>query len=183
MPYKVIDTSLPEILLLEPTVYADERGHFFESFNKKDFFNATNCNVEFVQDNVSFSHKGVIRGLHFQNPNPQGKLIRVISGTIYDLAVDLRRGSKNFGQWVGVELSRENNLQLWVPEGFGHGFQVLSQEALVSYKTTDYWNSDSEHTIAWDDSFLSISWPIKENVTLNQKDLLGTNLNNSKVFT
>jgi dTDP-4-dehydrorhamnose 3,5-epimerase len=97
--------------------------------------------------------------------------------------VDLRRGSKNFGQWVGVELSRENNLQLWVPEGFGHGFQVLSQEALVSYKTTDYWNSDSEHTIAWDDSFLSISWPIKENVTLNQKDLLGTNLNNSKVFT
>ncbi len=182
MAYKVTETSLPDVLVIEPKVFDDSRGYFFESFNKNDFLDATGCNDEFVQDNVSFSHHGVIRGLHFQNPNPQGKLIRVISGAIFDVALDLRKSSNFFGKWTAIELSAENRYQLWVPKGFAHGFQVVSNEAVVAYKTTDFWNFESEQTIAWDDPGLGIDWPIRDNHTINDKDMCGASINNSKVF-
>lgn len=182
MSYKATETLLPEVILLEPNVHSDDRGFFYESFNKRDFYEATGCDVEFVQDNVSFSHYGVIRGLHFQNPNPQGKLVRVIAGAIFDVAVDLRKNSPNFGKSVAIELSEKNNLQLWVPEGFAHGFQVISNDATVVYKTSDFWNQASEQILAWDDPLLSIPWPIQKKITLNEKDLSGKTLNHSKIF-
>jgi len=177
MSYSITKTSLPDVLIINTTIYKDERGYFYESFNKKDFYLSTNQEVDFVQDNCSYSKKGVIRGLHFQNPRPQGKLIRVVSGSIFDVAVDIRKNSDSFGKWFGIELSSENHNQLWIPEGFAHGFQVISDEALVAYKTTDYWNPESEQSIAWDDPTLNIKWPLKDSVIINQKDASAKNLN------
>ena len=155
---KVTPTALPEVLLLEPKVFGDDRGFFLESYNRKSFEAATGLDVEFVQDNPSRSAHGVLRGIHYQVVRPQGKLVRAISGTVWDVAVDLRRSSPRFGQWVGVELSAENQRQLWVPPGFGHGFVVLSETADFLYKTTDYWFPEHERAIVWNDPQLAIDW-------------------------
>lgn len=177
MAYEITQASIPEVLIINSPIYKDERGYFLESFNKEDFCSSTNLNIEFVQDNCSYSKMGVLRGLHFQEPRPQGKLIRVISGAIYDVAVDIRKDSDNFGKWFGIELSSSNNTQLWVPEGFAHGFQVVSNDALVLYKTTDYWNPKYEQSILWDDPTLNIQWPSKENFVVNKKDAAAKKFN------
>lgn len=159
MPIIATPTAIPDVLIIEPKVFGDDRGLFFESFNENDFFAAVGQKVTFVQDNHSLSKKGVLRGLHYQMQQTQGKLVRVVRGAVYDVAVDLRQSSTTFGQWVGVELSAENKKQLWMPKGFAHGFLVLSDEAEFLYKTTDYWHAGSEQCIAWDDSTLNIQWP------------------------
>ena len=152
-----------DIFLITPNIYNDERGFFMESWNKRNFNKALGENIDFCQDNHSHSSKGVLRGLHYQlYPKAQGKLVRCLQGTIFDVAVDLRKSSKTFGQWLGVKLSEENNYQLWIPEGFAHGFLTLSKNADVSYKTTNYWSKEYERTISWNDRQLSIQWPIKE---------------------
>lgn len=156
----VIHTALPEVLILEPKVFGDARGFFFESYNRKTFAADTGLDVEFVQDNHSRSARGVLRGIHYQLVRPQGKLVRVASGKVWDLAVDLRRSSARFGQWVGVELSADNHRQLWVPPGFGHAFVVLSDTADFLYKTTDYWYPEHERSVIWNDTDLAISWPL-----------------------
>lgn len=156
----VIPTALPEVLVFEPRVFGDDRGFFFESYNRKTFATATGLDVEFVQDNHSRSARGVLRGLHYQLVRPQGKLVRVVAGTVWDVAVDLRKSSPRFGQWVGVELSCENKRQLWVPPGFGHGFIVLSDSADFLYKTTDYWYPEYERAVVWNDPQLAITWPL-----------------------
>jgi dTDP-4-dehydrorhamnose 3,5-epimerase len=161
---KVIPTALPEVLILEPKVFGDARGFFFESYNRKTFAAATGLDVEFVQDNHSRSAQGVLRGLHYQLVKPQGKLVRAVSGVVWDVAVDLRRSSPRFGQWVGVELSADNKRQLWVPPGFAHGFIVLSASADFLYKTTDYWYPEYDRNLAWNDPELAIAWPL---ATLN----------------
>ena len=175
MSIKVTPTILPEVLLLEPQVFGDDRGFFFESFNCSVFSEATGLNVEFVQDNHSRSSNGVLRGLHYQIEHPQGKLVRVVEGVIYDVAVDIRRGSPNFGVWVGVELSEMNKKQLWVPPNFSHGFLVLSKNAQVLYKTTDYYHPEYERSIYWNDEELGINWPKTNSVpSLSYKDQNGT---------
>jgi len=156
----VLPTALPEVLILEPKVFGDDRGFFLESYNRKAFAADTGLDLEFVQDNRSRSAKHVLRGLHYQLVRPQGKLVRVVSGTVWDVAVDLRRSSPRFGQWVGVELSADNKRLLWVPPGFGHGFVVLSDAADFLYKTTDYWYPEHERSIRWNDPALGIAWPI-----------------------
>lgn len=167
-------TAIPDVLIIEPKVFGDDRGWFFESFNEKEFLDAVGCDITFVQDNNSSSKKGVLRGLHYQMEKTQGKLVRVVKGSVYDVAVDLRQSSITFGQWVGVELSAENKKQLWVPEGFAHGFLVLSDEAEFLYKTTDYWHAASEQCIVWNDPTLDIQWPrIGLDPILNPKDQLG----------
>ncbi len=174
MPITVTKTAIPDVLIIEPKVFGDDRGFFFESFNEKDFSTAVGKQVSFVQDNHSLSKRGVLRGLHYQLEHTQGKLVRVCSGAVYDVVVDLRQSSETFGQWVGIELSAKNNKQLWIPEGFAHGFLVLSDEAEFLYKTTDYWHAASEKCIAWNDSTLKITWPdIKMPYILNDKDLSG----------
>ena len=171
MNFKVTATRLPEVLLLEPQVFGDDRGFFFESFNNAVFSDATGLNVVFVQDNHSRSSNGVLRGLHYQIENAQGKLIRVVEGEIYDVAVDIRRGSPNFGAWVGVELSSLNKRQLWVPPDFAHGFLVVSKHAQVIYKATDYYYPEHERSIYWNDAELGISWPkINAEPKLSSKD-------------
>lgn len=170
MPYSVTKTALPEVLILEPKVFGDDRGFFFESFNQRDFNSLTELDVEFVQDNHSRSAYGVLRGLHYQIQHPQGKLVRVTSGSVFDVAVDLRRSSPNFGKWVGVELSAENKRQLWVPPGFGHGFQVTSDFAEFLYKTTDYWFPEHERSLAWNDPTVAIDWPLSIEPLLAAKD-------------
>ena len=155
MPYTVIPTALPEVLILEPKVFGDARGFFFESFNQRDFAQATGLDVQFVQDNHSRSAKGVLRGLHYQIQHPQGKLVRVTQGEVFDVAVDLRRSSPNFGRWVGVVLSGENHRQLWVPPGFAHGFVVTSDTAECLYKTTDYWYPEHERSLLWNDPMVA----------------------------
>lgn len=160
MPYNVTPTALPEVLLLEPRVFGDARGFFFESYNRRDFQTATGLDVDFVQDNHSRSVQGVLRGLHYQVMQPQGKLVRVVEGAVFDVAVDLRRSSPRFGQWVGVELSADNRRQLWVPPGFAHGFLVTSAHAEFLYKTTDYWSPEHERSLAWDAPELAIDWPL-----------------------
>ncbi|SBP87184.1 dTDP-4-dehydrorhamnose 3,5-epimerase [Thiomonas delicata] len=160
MPYTVTLTALPEVLILEPRVFGDARGFFFESYNRRDFAAATGLDVEFVQDNHSRSVQGVLRGIHYQIVRPQGKLVRVVSGAVWDLAVDLRRSSPRFGRWVGVELSADNKRQLWVPPGFGHAFLTLSASAEFLYKTTDYWYAEHERSVAWNDPALAIPWPL-----------------------
>lgn len=167
-------TVIPDVLIIEPKVFVDDRGWFFESFNEKNFSEEVGRHITFVQDNHSLSKKGVLRGLHYQMQQTQGKLVRVIKGVVYDVAVDLRESSSTFGQWVGVELSSKNKKQLWIPEGFAHGFIVLSNEAEFLYKTTDYWHANSEQCIAWNDSTLNIQWP-KNGIepTLNPKDQQG----------
>ncbi len=154
----VIPTALPEVLILEPRVFGDARGFFFESYNRKAFAAATGLDVEFVQDNHSRSVRGVLRGLHYQLVKPQGKLVRAVAGAVWDVAVDLRRSSPRFGQWVGVELSADNQRQLWVPPGFGHGFVVLSESADFLYKTTDYWYPEHDRNLVWNDPQLAITW-------------------------
>lgn len=155
---KVIPTDLPEVLIIEPKVFGDQRGFFFESFNARAFRECTGVTTEFVQDNHSSSARGVLRGLHYQIKQPQGKLVRVVSGTVLDVAVDLRRSSPRFGRWVGVELSADNKRELWVPPGFGHGFVVLSERADFLYKTTDYWYPEHERGVRWNDPRLAIDW-------------------------
>jgi dTDP-4-dehydrorhamnose 3,5-epimerase len=157
---KVIPTALPEVLILEPKVFGDARGFFFESYNRNTFAADTGLDVEFVQDNHSKSAQGVLRGLHYQVVKPQGKLVRAVTGTVWDVAVDLRRSSPRFKQWVGVELSAENQRLLWVPPGFGHGFMVLSDTADFLYKTTDYWYPEHDRNLAWNDPELAIAWPL-----------------------
>ena len=160
MPFTATPTALPEVLLLEPKVYGDARGFFFESYNRRDFAAATGVDPEFVQDNHSRSARDVLRGLHYQLHRPQGKLVRVVSGCVWDVVVDLRRGSPRFGQWAGVELSAENRRQLWIPAGFAHGFLTLSEQAEFLYKTTDYWFAEHERSLRWDEPSLGIDWPL-----------------------
>jgi len=178
----VIETALPGVLILEPKVFGDERGFFYESFNAKAFEDATGLKREFVQDNHSRSQKGVLRGLHYQMENTQGKLVRVTAGEVLDVAVDVRRSSPHFGQWVGVRLSAQNRRQLWVPEGFAHGFVVLSDAAEFLYKTTDYYNPSAERCIRWDDPTLAIDWQLEEAPQLSAKDRLGQNFQEIEVF-
>ena len=160
MPYQVVTTPIEGVLVLEPQVFGDERGFFFESFNARDFAQATGLVREFVQDNHSKSAKGVLRGLHYQVQHPQGKLVRVIQGAVFDVAVDIRPGSKTFGQWFGTELSAQNRRQMWIPEGLAHGFLVTSDSAEFLYKTTDYWYPEHERSLLWNDAQLGIDWPL-----------------------
>jgi dTDP-4-dehydrorhamnose 3,5-epimerase len=171
---KIETTSLPGVLLIKPTLFGDSRGYFQESWNQKRYAEL-GFEHQFVQDNLSLSRKGILRGLHLQNPNPQGKLVYVLRGTVFDVAVDVRAGSPNFGQWFGTVLSEENHHQLFVPEGFAHGFCVTSDEALFAYKCTDFYSPASELSIAWNDPDLAIPWPL-ENPILSGKDQEGLNL-------
>ena len=167
-------TAIPDVLVIESKVFEDDRGWFFESFNENDFCAVMGRKVTFVQDNHSSSKKGVLRGLHYQMEQVQGKLVRVSCGAVFDVSVDLRKSSDTFGKWVGVELSAENKKQLWIPPGFAHGFLVLSEKAEFLYKTTDYWHSASEQCILWNDTSLDIQWPcIGIKPLLNSKDLAG----------
>ena len=166
----VTPTEIPGVLLLEPRVFADDRGAFFESFNARAFAEAVGQDVSFVQDNQSTSRRHVLRGLHYQEPNPQGKLVRALAGAIYDVAADIRPESPTFGRWVGVELSAENRRQLWVPEGLAHGFLVLSDSADVLYKTTDFYAPACEKCVRWDDPFLGIRWPLSAPPVLSPRD-------------
>jgi dTDP-4-dehydrorhamnose 3,5-epimerase len=174
--------TIPEVVVFEPKVFADERGFFFESFNSQSFKEAVGEEPRFVQDNHSRSSKGVLRGLHYQISNTQGKLIRVISGEIFDVAVDLRQRSATFGQWVGAVLSEENKHQLWIPEGFAHGFLVLSDSAEVLYKTTDYWAPEHERCLQWNDPTIKINWPTQTEPLLSAKDQKGARLNDAEIF-
>ena len=174
MSITVSPTAIPDVLIIEPKVFRDDRGWFFESFNEKDLSQVIGHSVTFVQDNHSSSKKGVLRGLHYQTEQTQGKFVRVCLGSVFDVVVDLRETSGTFGQWVGVELSAENKKQMWIPEGFAHGFLVLSDEAEFLYKTTDYWHAASEQCIVWDDSDLNIQWPdVGMLPILNPKDAAG----------
>ncbi|MBL0422820.1 dTDP-4-dehydrorhamnose 3,5-epimerase [Ramlibacter sp. AW1] len=171
---KVTPTALPEVLLIEPRVFSDDRGFFFESYNARAFAEATGITAAFVQDNHSRSTRDVLRGIHFQVQQPQGKLVRVVAGAVFDVAVDLRRGSPRFGRWVGVELSADDHRQLWIPPGFGHGFLVTSGCAEVLYKTTDYYAPQHERCIAWDDPDIGIEWPLQgRSPILSPKDQAG----------
>ncbi|WP_122558288.1 dTDP-4-dehydrorhamnose 3,5-epimerase [Pseudomonas viridiflava] len=178
----VIATKLPDVLILEPKVFGDERGFFYESFNAKAFSEATGLDRQFVQDNHSRSQKGVLRGLHYQIDNAQGKLVRVTAGKVLDVAVDIRRSSPSFGQWVAVELSAENARQLWVPEGFAHGFVVLSDYAEFLYKTTDYYTPSAERCISWNDPDLAIDWQLDATPQLSAKDQQGKSLKEAELF-
>jgi dTDP-4-dehydrorhamnose 3,5-epimerase len=182
MPYTVTPTSLAEVLLFQPKVFGDARGFFFESFNAREFEAATGLKREFVQDNHSRSNKGVLRGMHYQIQHPQGKLVRVTQGEVFDVAVDLRCSSQNFGKWVGAVLSSENKLQLWIPEGFAHGFLVLSDTAEFLYKTTDYWYPEHERSILWNDPTIAIDWPHAVTPQLAIKDKNGVPLIGAEVF-
>lgn len=175
-------TAIPDVLVVEPKVFRDDRGFFFESFNERAFSRAIGRTVAFVQDNHSLSLKHVLRGLHYQISQPQGKLIRVVSGSIFDVAVDLRRASPTFGQWVGDVLSAENRKQLWLPEGFAHGFVVLSDQAEVLYKTTDYWAPQHERCIIWNDPTIRITWPISAPPILSSKDAEGVQFANADLY-
>jgi dTDP-4-dehydrorhamnose 3,5-epimerase len=179
---KVTPTAIPDVLIIEPKVFGDERGFFFESFNQKAFSEATGLNVTFVQDNHSRSAKGVLRGLHYQVQQPQGKLVRVVRGVVFDVAVDIRQGSATFGKWVGVELSEENHKQLWVPAGLAHGFLVLSESADFLYKTTNYYAPQHERCIAWNDSSIGIDWPAGIPPLLSAKDKSGKRLEEADLF-
>jgi dTDP-4-dehydrorhamnose 3,5-epimerase len=180
---KVTPTAIPDVLVVEPKVFGDARGFFFESFNGKAFDEAVGRHVEFVQDNHSRSVKGVLRGLHYQIQQPQGKLVRVVRGAVFDVAVDIRKSSPTFGQWVGVELTEENHKQLWVPEGFAHGFLVLSESADFLYKTTDYYAPAHERCILWNDSSLTIEWPdTGAEIKLSAKDQAGDRWDNAAFF-
>ncbi|WP_248806096.1 dTDP-4-dehydrorhamnose 3,5-epimerase [Pseudomonas sp. MWU13-2100] len=179
---KATPTRLPGVLILEPKVFGDERGFFYESFNARAFQAATGLDVAFVQDNHSRSQQGVLRGLHYQLENTQGKLVRVIAGEVLDVAVDIRRSSPHFGQWEAVRLSAENNRQLWIPEGFAHGFVVLSESAEFLYKTTDYYTPSAERCIRWDDPTLAIDWEFAGVPQLSAKDLNGKSLHEADLF-
>lgn len=182
MPYTVTPTVLPEILLLEPKVLGDARGFFFESFNQRDFAQATGLDVQFVQDNHSRSAKGVLRGLHYQIQHAQGKLVRVTQGEVFDVAVDMRRSSPRFGQWAGELLSSDNKRQLWVPPGFAHGFVVLSDSAEFLYKTTDYYYPEHERSLLWSDATVGVQWPIEAAPLLAAKDAAAPSLDRAETF-
>ncbi|QHE78135.1 dTDP-4-dehydrorhamnose 3,5-epimerase [Hydrogenophaga sp. PBL-H3] len=179
---KVTPTTIPDVLIIEPKVFGDERGFFFESFNQKAFNEATGLDVNFVQDNHSRSAKGVLRGLHYQVQQPQGKLVRVVRGAVFDVAVDIRQGSPTFGKWVGAELTEGNHRQLWIPTGFAHGFLVLSESADFLYKTTNYYAPQHERCIAWDDTDIGIEWPVGTQPMLSVKDLSGKRLREADIF-
>ena len=179
---EAVKTSLQDVLILEPKVFGDTRGFFFESFNARRFAELTGITTPFVQDNHSCSQKGVLRGLHYQIRQPQGKLVRVVAGDVYDVAVDLRRSSPDFGKWTGVTLSAENKRIVWIPAGFAHGFVVLSDSAEFLYKTTDYWAPEHERCIRWNDSSLAIDWPVSGNVLVSAKDAQGVAFADAEVF-
>jgi dTDP-4-dehydrorhamnose 3,5-epimerase len=179
---KVAATAIPGLLLLQPTIYEDERGFFFESFNQKRFEAATGLIIRFVQDNHSRSVKRVLRGLHYQIRQPQGKLLRVTTGEVFDVAVDLRRSSPTFGKFAGIVLSAANKKQLWIPEGFAHGYLVLSDAAEVLYKTTDYYSPENERCLIWNDPDVGIDWPKDGAPILSAKDRLGLTLSKADVF-
>ena len=179
---KIKPTAIADVLIIEPTVFGDARGFFYESFNQQAFDKATGLNFNFVQDNHSRSAKGVLRGLHYQVRQPQGKLVRVARGAVFDVAVDIRQSSPSFGKWVGVELSEENHRQLWVPPGLAHGFLVLSETADFLYKTTDYYAPEHERCIFWDDPAIGIDWPIETQPSLSAKDQAGLMLSQAEVF-
>lgn len=179
---KFAPLSISEVILLEPEVFGDERGYFFESFNQKKFNAAVGREVVFVQDNQSRSTKSVLRGLHYQIKKVQGKLVRVTQGEVFDVAVDIRRSSTTFGQWVGEILSAENKRQLWIPEGFAHGFLVLSDFAEFIYKTTEYWAPEYERSLIWNDASIGIKWPVRETPVLSVKDTSATKLLDAELF-
>ena len=179
---QVVKTGIPDVLILEPKVFGDDRGFFFESFNQQTFQNLTGVTVHFVQDNHSKSAANVLRGLHYQIEQAQGKLVRVTAGEVFDVAVDIRRQSATFGQWVGVLLSAENKRQLWVPPGFAHGFNVLKDNTEFLYKTTDYYAPQHERCIRWDDPTIGIEWPMTQAPILSGKDQMGVALSEAEVF-
>jgi dTDP-4-dehydrorhamnose 3,5-epimerase len=179
---RVVPTALPDVLVIEPQVFGDARGYFFESFNRRAFREATGLDLEFVQDNHSRSARGVLRGLHYQIKQPQGKLVRCIAGEVFDVAVDLRRSYPTFGKWAGVKLSAENKRVAWVPPGFGHGFLVLSEYAEFLYKTTDYYAPEHERSVAWNDPDIGIAWPLAGEPVLSAKDKVGARLRDAEVF-
>lgn len=179
---QAIRLALPEVILLRPKVFGDHRGDFFESFNARVFHDATGLDVSFVQDNHSYSRAHVLRGLHYQVSQAQGKLVRVISGAVFDVAVDLRRSSSSFGRWVGARLAADSKDMLWVPPGFAHGFYVLSDGAEFLYKTTDYWAPEFERTLLWNDPALGIAWPLGGEPILNAKDAAGRPLAHAEVY-
>jgi dTDP-4-dehydrorhamnose 3,5-epimerase len=179
---KVTSTELAGVLLLEPRVFQDERGFFLESYNRRAFREATGLEVDFVQDNQSFSVRNVLRGLHYQIRQPQGKLVQVLAGEIFDVAVDLRRSSPTFGKWIGVTLTGGGHRIMWIPAGFAHGYLVLSEHAIVTYKTTDHYAPAHERTIAWNDSTLAIRWPLQAEPMVNDKDRRGTSFATAEVF-
>ncbi|WP_062112149.1 dTDP-4-dehydrorhamnose 3,5-epimerase [Collimonas pratensis] len=179
---QIRSAEIPDVLIIEPNVFGDDRGFFYESFNSRRFAELTSVHINFVQDNHSKSAKNVLRGLHYQLQQPQGKLVRVISGEVYDVVVDIRRSSLTFGRWIGVKLSAENKRQLWIPEGFAHGFLVTSESAEFLYKTTDYWAPQFERSIRWNDPILGIDWPIVGSPVLSEKDRAGVSLKDAEVF-
>ncbi|MDR0241797.1 MAG: dTDP-4-dehydrorhamnose 3,5-epimerase [Burkholderia sp.] len=182
MAIQVTATALPEVKLIEPKVFGDARGYFYESFNAREFEEHVAPGVEFLQDNHSLSAKGVLRGLHYQIRHEQGKLVRVVEGEVFDVAVDVRKRSPNFGKWVGVVLSAENRRQMWVPPGFAHGFLVLSDAAQFLYKTTDYWYPEHERCIVWNDPEIGIEWPVDGEPLLAAKDAAGARLSEAEVY-
>lgn len=179
---QIVTTKIPDVLIIEPRVFGDDRGFFYESFNKKKFADVSGITAEFVQDNHSKSAKGVLRGLHYQIKQPQGKLVRVISGKVLDVAVDIKKSSSTFGHWVGIELSEENKRQLWVPAGFAHGFVVLSESAEFLYKTTDYYVPEFERCIRWDDAELSIDWQYSGEPLVSDRDARGVSFQEADLF-
>lgn len=179
---KAARLAIPDIRLLSPTVFGDERGFFYESFNQRTFNHLVGQNISFVQDNHSRSAKNILRGLHYQIKQPQAKLVRVVAGEVFDVSVDIRKSSPTFGQWVGEVLSAENRKQLWIPEGFAHGFVVLSDYAEFLYKTTDYYAPEHERCIAWNDPQIGIAWPCGSNPVLSEKDRSGVLLSQAEVF-
>ncbi len=179
---EIKETNLPGVLLIEPTVFGDDRGYFYESFNERKFAELTGLHVNFVQDNHSKSVKNVLRGMHYQIQQAQGKLVRVVAGEVFDVAVDLRKDSPTFGQWTGAYLSAENRLQMWIPEGFAHGFVVTSDSAEFLYKTTDFWAPQYERCLQWNDPSVGIQWPLSAEPTLSAKDQIGKSLAEAEVF-
>ena len=179
---KIISTEIPDVLIIEPQVFHDNRGLFFESFNLKKFTDKTGINVNFVQDNHSYAKQHVLRGLHYQIIQPQAKLVRAVVGNIFDVAVDIRKNSPTFGQWVGYEISAENKRQIWIPSGFAHGFVVISEAAEVIYKTSNYYSPQGERTILWNDADLNIDWQINTQPIISTKDADGKPFNLAEVF-
>ncbi len=179
---KIIQTEIPDVVIIEPQVFGDDRGFFYESYNEKALLEKAGILEKFVQDNHSRSAKNVLRGLHYQIQQPQGKLVRVVAGAVFDVAVDLRKTSKTFGQWVGTHLTAENKLQFWIPPGFAHGFVVLSDYAEFLYKTTNYYAPQHERSLLWNDPELAIAWPITEEPILSAKDRVGKLLRDAEVY-
>jgi dTDP-4-dehydrorhamnose 3,5-epimerase len=179
---KVFPTEIPDVLLLEPKVHQDDRGFFLETYNRRNFNEAVGMKVDFVQDNESFSVRNVLRGLHYQTRQPQGKLIQAVAGEIFDVAVDLRRSSATFGKWVGVNLSGGTHRMIWIPAGFAHGYLVLSEHAIVFYKTTDFYAPEHERTIVWSDPSLNIRWPLEDKPIVSDKDRRGAALGSAELF-